>query len=323
MKSRLIKVIALATLATSFLAISPAQAETFVFKSAPLTDLDPAGVTINGGFTAFPSKSGMYIAQCISPVGTARPVTCNDATQLWVTPAGGPNTLSPTGPIAIKVVSSITGKGVTVDCTKTQCGLFFRLDHLATNDFSEDKFIPITFRAGAAAQALPADTIVVTLNGKMLTRNVPSNLGYRAPATIVATTKSGLPVNFSSLTPDCTFANNQFTALKGAGQCALAFSTAGNTEYAPTSGNFPFILVPGEQSVTIATKSLMIGKSKSLPKLSNFGEKVTYRSMNNNCSIRSNVITGKKAGNCQIKASATSKENMWNALDSTFSISIK
>ena len=135
------RAIALA-LAIGFIApasmVTSAQAETFAFASSPLTNLDPAGATINGGFTKFPTKAGLYIQQCIAPVGTARPVTCSDTIQLWVTAAGGPGTTSPTGPIALKVASSITGKGVTVDCTTAQCGLFFRFDHTAPTDFSED-----------------------------------------------------------------------------------------------------------------------------------------------------------------------------------------
>ena len=58
--------------------VTPAQAnaETFALvKCSPLTNLDPAGATINGGFTKFPTKAGMYIQQCIAPVGTARPAT--------------------------------------------------------------------------------------------------------------------------------------------------------------------------------------------------------------------------------------------------------
>ena len=50
-----------------------ASAETFVFQSAPLTNLDPAGATINGGFTKFTTKGGMYMQQCIAPVAGARP----------------------------------------------------------------------------------------------------------------------------------------------------------------------------------------------------------------------------------------------------------
>ena len=201
---------------------APAQAETFAFASGPLTNLDPAGATINGGFTKFPTKAGMYIQQCVAPVGTARPATCSDTIQLWVTAAGGPGTTSPTGPIALKVAGSITGKGVTVDCTQVQCGLFFRFDHTAPTDTSEDKFMPISFKAGSTSPVLAADEITVTLNGTPLVRNVPSNLAYRADAKIVATAKSGAAVTLTSLTPDCTYVNGVFTALKGSGQCALA-----------------------------------------------------------------------------------------------------
>ena len=119
MKTR--SVIAALAIAISSLAFTPqANAETFAWSSAPLTNLDPAGATINGGFTKFPTKAGMYIQQCIAPVGAARPATCSDTIQLWVTPAGGQGTTSPTGGIAIKVAGSITGLGVTVDCTKVQ-----------------------------------------------------------------------------------------------------------------------------------------------------------------------------------------------------------
>lgn len=310
-------------LAVPVITIAPARAETFVFSSSSLTNLDPAGTTINGGFTKFPTKSGMYLAQCVAPVGSARPVTCNDATQLWITPAGGTGTTSPTGAIAIKMVGSITGKGVTVDCTTNQCGLFFRLDHLATNDFSEDKFLPITFKAGVAAAVLPADAVVVTLNGKMLTPNVPSNLGYRASATIVATTKSGLPVTLSSLTPECTVVDNQLTALKGFGQCALAFKTDGSTSYAAASGNFPFLLVPGDQSVSTSFTSLKKGISKKLPSLTNFGEKVTYKSKSKNCTVKANLVSAKNMGSCIITATAPEKINMWNALARDLTVSVK
>lgn len=302
---------------------TPAQAETFVFSSAPLTNLDPAGATINGGFTKFPTKAGLYIQQCIAPVGTARPVTCSDTLQLWVTAAGGPGTTSPTGAIAMKVAGSITGKGVTVDCTTTQCGLFFRFDHTAPTDTSEDKFLPITFKAGATAAALAADEITVTLNGTPLVRNVPSNLAYRADAKIVATAKSGLAVTLTSLTPDCTYANGSLTALKGAGQCALAYSTAGNTTTAAASGNFPFILTPGAQKIGALPKSLKVGVSKALPKSSNFGEVIMYMTSSKSCSIKGNVLKASKAGTCAVEFHAAEKAGMWQMSHGSVKIAIK
>jgi len=302
---------------------SPASAETFAFASGPLTNLDPAGATINGGFTKFPTKAGLYIQQCVAPVGTARPATCSDTIQLWVTAAGGPGTTSPTGQIALKVASSIVGKGVTVDCTKDQCGLFFRFDHTAPTDTSEDKFMPITFAAGTSAPALATDEITVTLNGKALVRNVPSNLAYRADTKIVATAKSGAVVTLTSLTPDCTYANGSFTALKGAGQCALAYSTVATSTTAAAAGNFPFILVPGTQKISGMTSTLKRGATKALPLESNFGGLITYKSGNKNCIVEGNLVEARKSGSCVIKASSPAKAMMWDALNRTYKVTVK
>ena len=320
MKAR--SVIAALAIAISSLSIAPhASAETFAWASAPLTNLDPAGATINGGFTQFPTKAGMYIQQCIAPVGTARPATCSDTLQLWVTAAGGPGTTSPTGGIAMKVAGAITGKGVTVDCTKVQCGLFFRLDHTAPTDTSEDKFLPITFREGAAAPVLATDEITVTLNGKALVRNVPSNLAYRAPGKIVATAKSGATVLFTSLTPDCSYANGVFTALKGEGQCALAYSTVATATTAAASGNFPFILTPGVQTITVKTLVITKNKLKALPVESNFGQSISYKSNSKNCRVEANLVEVK--GPCTLTATAPAKAGMWSALQSKVTIKIK
>lgn len=320
MKTR--SVIAAVALAISSFAFTPqANAETFVWASAPLTNLDPAGATINGGFTKFPTKAGMYIQQCVAPIGAARPATCSDTLQLWVTPAGGQGTTSPTGGIAMKVSGSITGRGVSVDCTKVQCGLFFRLDHTAPTDTSEDKFLPISFREGAAAPVLAADEISVTLNGKALVRNVPSNLAYRAEAKIVAVAKSGATVTFTSLTPDCSYSNGIFTALKGAGQCALAYSTVATATTAAATGNFPFILTPGVQKITLKSLDIAKNKAKALPAESNFGQSISYKSNSKNCRIELNLVEVK--GPCTLTATAPAKDGMWSALKSTIKVTIK
>ena len=291
-----------------------ASAETFVFQSGPLTNLDPAGATVNGGFTKFTTKGGMYMQQCIAPVAGARPATCSDELQLWISTKGEVGSVSATGPIAFKVSSTITGRGVAVDCTKTSCGIFFRLDRSATADTSEDLFLPITFREGAAAPSLPADVVTVTLNAKPLTRNVPMALAYRQSAKIVATAQSGLPVMLTSLTPECSYANGTLTALKGAGQCALAHRTAGNDKFAASSANYPFILEPGTQKVERATKELKKGKPKAMPAETNFGETISYRSLSKNCRVELNLIEAQKRGICTIVATAPAKEGMWLAL---------
>jgi hypothetical protein len=264
----------------------------------------------------------MYMQQCIAPVAGARPATCSDELQLWISTKGEVGSVSATGPIAFKVASTITGRGVSVDCTKTSCGLFFRLDRSATADTSEDLFLPITFRAGAAAPVLPADVVTVTLNGKPLTRNVPMNLAYRQKTKIVATSQSGLPVTLTSLTPECAYADGVLTALKGAGQCALAHRTAGNDKVAASSANYPFILEPGVQKVERATKELKVGKPKALPTETNFGEAITYKSLNKNCRVELNLIEAQKRGICSVVATAPAKEGMWLALKQQLKIKV-
>ena len=321
MKNRsIITAVAIAIATLGFTA--QAQAETFAFASSPLTNLDPAGATINGGFTAFPTKAGMYIQECVAPVGTARPATCSDTIQLWVTTsATGPGTAIPTGPIKITVAGSITGKGVVVDCTQVQCGLFFRLDHTAPTDTSEDKFMPISFKQGSTASALAADEITVTLNGTPLVRNVPSNLAYRADAKIIATAKSGAAVTLTSLTPDCTYANGIFTALKGSGQCALAYSTVASATTAAASGNFPFLLVPGVQKISLSALTIAKGKTKALPATTNFGSNIAYSSNSKNCRVELNIV--KVTGPCTLTAHADEKAGMWSALHKVIKVKNK
>lgn len=311
---KLLTLISIFALALPVMSAPSASAETFVFASGPRTDLDPAGATINGGFSKFTTKSGMYIQQCVAPVAGARPAVCSDELQLWVSSKGEVGSISSTGPIAFKVAAQITGRGTLVDCTKTSCGLFFRLDRSATADTSEDLFLPITFRAGAAAALLPADVVTVTLNGNPLTRNVPLNLAYRQSAKISASASSGLPVTLSSLTPECSYADGILIALKGAGQCALAHKTSGNDKFAASSANYPFILEPGTQKIERATKTIKVGKPKALVAQTNFGELITYKSESKNCRNELNLIEAQKRGVCTITATAPAKEGMWLAL---------
>jgi hypothetical protein len=319
---KLLTLISVFALALPVVSAPSASAETFVFQSGPLTNLDPAGATVNGGFTKFTTKGGMYMQQCIAPVAGARPATCSDELQLWISTKGEVGSISATGPIAFKVTSQISGRGVNVDCTKTSCGIFFRLDRSATADTSEDLFLPITFREGAAAPVLPADVVTVTLNGKQLTRNVPMNLAYRQNAKIVATAQSGLPITLTSLTPECTYAEGVLTALKGAGQCALAHRTAGNDKVAASSANYPFILEPGTQKVERPTKVLKVGKPKAMPAETNFGETISYRSLSKNCRVELNLIQAQKRGSCTVRATAPAKEGMWLAMKEQLKIKV-
>jgi hypothetical protein len=140
------------------------------------------------------------------------------------------------------------------------------------------------------------------------------NLAYRQNAKIVATSQSGLPVTLTSLTPECSYANGVLTALKGAGQCALAHRTAGHDKVAASSANYPFILEPGTQKVERPTKVLKVGKPKAMPAESNFGETISYKSLSKNCRVELNLIEAQKRGICTVVATAPAKEGMWLAM---------
>ena len=306
----------------SLMQMPAAQAETFVFQSSPLTNLDPAGAKINGGFTAFPANTGLYIQQCIAPVGTARPALCDDAIQLWVTDTPQTGAVSSKGNIELTLKGSISGRGTVVDCTTQSCGLFFRLDRTRTADTSEDKFIPITFREGAAAPVLAADEVTVTFNGVPLVQNVPSNLSYRKAGKIVATSKSGLPVTLTSLTPECSYLNGKFTALKGAGQCALGHSTAGDATYSASRANYPFILVPGAQKVAKLPKALKANSTRALPAETTFGSRITYKSLSQACRVELNLVEVRGSRSCTLKMSAPAKAGMWEEFSERVTLKI-
>jgi len=325
LRMRLKKSILVAT--TSLLAISlisapTAQAETFAFSSGPLTNLNPANATINGGFTKFPAGKGLYIQQCIEPVAGARPTICSDTVQVWVSDSGAPGTVKSTSGIAIKPTPTITGRAGSADCTKVKCGLFFRVDHLAPQDFSEDKFLAISFAAGTAAPTLAADVVTVIADGKALTKNVPSNIYYRTPVKITATAQSGLIPVITSSTPDCTFNNGVLTALKGSGICAIDVKTAGNATVAATSSNYPFFVGLGEQAITIPALTVKVGKFIAIPTTTAFGEKVIYKNATRNCVAVNGKLLGLRKGSCSITAEAAGVANLWKPMKQTFAVTV-
>ena len=324
---KLIRSISVAILAISATVVSaPAEAATFTWSSQPLTNLNPNGSLINGGFTNFPTKSGLYVSQCLAPVVSGeRPTNC--AQLLWVTPtatAGTPGMALPTGPIAFTLKSSIKGNLGDIDCSVSQCGLFFRLDHLATADKSEDTYLPITFTSGViTTPVLKTDVLTITLNGAALTKNVPVNLAYRAKAVITSKSASGQPVVITSATPECSYANGVLTALKGSGLCALSVSTAGNLEYEAARANYPFILALGKQSIGISVTGAKKGTTRALPALTNFGTSVAYKSKSKSCVVESNLMTVGRGKSCILTVKAAGKDLMWAPLDTTLKVIIK
>ena len=151
---------------------------------------------------------------------------------------------------------------------------------------------------------------------------MPSNLPYRKAGKIVATSKSGLPVTLTSLTPECSYSNGKFTALKGAGQCALGHSTAGDATYSASRANYPFILVPGEQKVAKLPKALKANSTRALPAETTFGSRITYKSLSQACRVEVNLVEVRGSRNCTLKMSAPAKDGMWEEFSERVTLKI-
>lgn len=304
-------------------AVNPASAATFTWSSQPLTNLKAEGAVIHGGFVGFPTKGGLYISQCAAPeTAGARPTNCVNL--LWASANGEQGSTPYKGDISFTLKAKFNGKTGAVDCAITGCGIFFQLAHPLTADTSEDTYLPITFAPATTNVAtLAADSISLTLNGAPLTKNVPVKVGYRANAVIVATSLSGLPVTLTSSTTDCTLVKGVFTALKGSGYCAIDASTAGDSKFEGAKANYPLMLIPGTQTISIKKYQLKRGATKALPATTNFGADITYTSNTKGCRVELNIISAVSGKSCVLKATAPAKTGMWDALKATIPVTIK
>jgi hypothetical protein len=304
---------------------TPADAATFTWSSRPLTNLDPAGTRITGSITNLPTKSGLYIFQCVkAKVAGERPAsdTCFDLA--WVTAAGGQGATSAKDPISFTLKAQYATATKSIDCSVEECGVFFRYDRSAGTDTSEDFFLPMTFAASTTPVVTKSiDSIALTFNGVALTKNVPVNLGYRTKAAITATATSGLPVTVVSATPDCTYTNGSLTALKGSGVCALSVSTEGNDTFDVARANYPFILVPGKQKIALTAFGIKRDSTRVLPAETNFGTPIVYKSNSKLCKVELTLLMVGKGKGCVLTATAAGKDQMWLPAKSTIKVKIK
>jgi hypothetical protein len=245
-----------------------------------------------------PTKGGLYIQQCVeAPTGT-RPTVCNEPVQLWISNSRGAS-FAPTDVIKLKPTGTFMAKTTAVDCTVSKCGIFMRFDHTVPADFSEDQFIPLTFKAATTATVtLPVDEISATINGVAVSTKAPISLGYRQLSTVSAISKAGAALTFTSLDPNCALKGTEITPLKGSGECAISVTSAGNTTATGVTAILPIRLTDGLQTIPAITAK----KSAKLASTTNFGQKITYTATGK-CSVKKNVLTATK-GKCTIQARA-------------------
>jgi hypothetical protein len=317
------KKLVLVALIAALLAPVSAQAAETKFVGGPLTNLDSQGATINITLSNVPAKGGLYIQQCQeAPAGT-RPAICNKAVELWISSARGASFL-PTDTIKFKPTGSFVSGATTVDCTVQKCGIFMRFDHTVASDLSEDQFLPLTFKAAATGTVtLPNDEITATINGVAVSTKAPITLSYRQFATVAATSKAGAPLTYASLAPACALTGTEITPLSGAGECAISVTSAGNATAAGVTVILPIRLALGKQTIGdfAFDKTAKSGSKLSLPSLTNFGEKITYKA-SGACSVALARVTFKK-GKCTLTATAPTKMSSYSSLNAKFTITGK
>lgn len=209
------------TIALIFGGLPTANAASMVItasKTANLATDEVIGISLSN----FPSKSGMYLQQCIEPASGARPAACNGETQLWITNAMG-GSFKPNAAISMRLVA----KFGAVDCTTQKCGIFARFDHLAGTDTSEDQFIPITFAPAGSTTTKPENP-VVTLTKQDIAK-MPARMKVGAKVALPLQTTMGTTVTYRSASAKiCSIAGNVISA-KMVGTCKIQAYAPGSS----------------------------------------------------------------------------------------------
>jgi len=289
----------------------------------PLTDLS-AAPTINLNISGFPAKAGFYFQQCGAPLAPARPTTCNDAAQLWISTERGAN-FAPTANIVFKPVASYkTRSGQEIDCRKVSCGIFIRYDHNNGTDLSEDNFIPLTFKAGDNTPTLVSDEITASIGGVTLSQSRPIAMAYRAPGLLLATAKSGAALTYKS-SAACTLVDGVITALKGTGACNITVTSPGSATYGPAEAQFPIYLTPGNDGILSKAypSTMKIFKSVTLRSESLFGEKLKFKTSSKACRVSGSRVIALQRGECLVSITGPSVANLFAGVKDTHKITIQ
>jgi len=146
LEKKLKKLVAALTIGLMALSTTGASAATKVTLT-PQNKVSKKNPVITVKLTGMPTTHGLYLSQCMAPkVKGEAPTACNPAkaSKLWVSAVAADQKMgakAPTGKISIKVDKYFTDG----DCVHTKCIIYVTNDHNASDDRSEDQFIPFKF----------------------------------------------------------------------------------------------------------------------------------------------------------------------------------
>lgn len=297
-----------------------ANAKTTI-TGGPFTNLPATGQVITLKLSGYPSNAGFYILQCLSEDDNARPHICNPANQLWISNSAGAN-FTPSADIQFRPTSTFTFSGTGVDCVKTRCEIFIRLDHMASGDRSEDQYLPLAF-VGSSTPSPTSDVITAYIDNRRIKSSSNISVRYQDVFTLNASARSGATLTYSTTSTTCSLAGNKVTILQGSGICDVAVYSPGNAQFTPVTEHYLFRIGLGLQRLSIST-NVRAGTSYTLPATTSFGEKISYEKSNTtNCTLTGNTVYFNKIGACLIKATALAKANTYQSLNQVLSFKIR
>jgi hypothetical protein len=139
---------AIAVLSIAFLTFSSVGAHASAKVTiSPQNKVSKKNPVITVKVSGLPANNGIYLSQCMAPkVKGDAPTACNPskASKLWISGVAADQQMGAKSPKA-KLTMKLDKYFKDGDCVHTKCVIYVTADHNASDDRSEDQFIPFKF----------------------------------------------------------------------------------------------------------------------------------------------------------------------------------
>ena len=230
----------------------------------------------------------------VSVGGTAQSISFGTLPALTV---GGTATVAPTASSGLAVALSSTTPTVCAVSGTTVSGLAVGSCGLTATQAGSATYAP--------AQSTTTLTVAAGLTTQTISFTSATSVVVNGTGTLSATSTSGLPVTFSSTTPEiCTVAGATVTGVVY-GVCIVAANQAGNATYAPAPQVIEYVPVGLDaQTITFGTApTVVLGESGALSATASSGLAVTFATATPAvCTVSGTLVTGVAVGTCVVTA---------------------
>jgi hypothetical protein len=132
---------------TTLLASAPGAAAATKVKISPQFKVSKKNPVISIKVSGLPTDHGIYISQCMAPSKKAgATLACNPAeySKLWISNVEADQQMG-AKPSNSKLTLKVDKYFKDGDCVHTKCVIYVTADHNASDDRTEDQFIPFKF----------------------------------------------------------------------------------------------------------------------------------------------------------------------------------